>query len=85
VRDHHRKGEKANFAPTVRRNEIAMPSKTQRAEARKNRLLGALEPASRTRIDSHLEPVTLKLGVVVCEAGGSLSMRISPKAACSRS
>jgi hypothetical protein len=79
VRDHHRKGEKANFAPTVRRNEIAMPSKTQRAEARKNRLLGALEPASRTRIDSHLEPVPLKLGVVVCEAGGLLKHAYFPQ------
>ncbi len=79
MRDHHRKGEKANFAPTVRRNEIAMPSKTQRAEARKNRLLGALEPASRTRIDSHLEPVPLKLGVVVCEAGGLLKHAYFPQ------
>jgi CRP-like cAMP-binding protein len=56
-----------------------MPSKTQRAEARKNRLLGALEPASRTRIDSHLEPVTLKLGVVVCEAGGLLKHAYFPQ------
>lgn len=37
-----------------------------------NRLLGALEPSSRKRIDPHLEPVNLKLGAVVCDAGGLL-------------
>src|SRR5664279_4746539 len=40
--------------------------------ARHNQLLGALEPASRERIDPHLERVTFKLGEVVCEAGGIL-------------
>src|ERR1700720_1662449 len=37
-----------------------------------NRLLAAFEPESRMRIEPHLEPVTLKLGDVVCEAGGFL-------------
>jgi len=40
--------------------------------AQDNRLLGAPEPSSRKRIDPHLEPVTLKLGAVVCDAGGLL-------------
>jgi hypothetical protein len=35
-------------------------------------LLGALETASRRRIDPYLEPIEVKLGVVVCEAGGLL-------------
>jgi CRP-like cAMP-binding protein len=37
-----------------------------------NQLLGALEPASRQRIDQHLEPVVFKLGATVVEAGGIL-------------
>ena len=37
-----------------------------------NRLLGAFEPESRVRIAPHIEPVTLKLGDVVCKAGGFL-------------
>jgi len=36
----------------------------------KNQLLGAFEPAARARIEAHLQPVTLKLGAIVCEAGG---------------
>src|SRR5476649_2306028 len=46
-----------------------------------NQLLGALEPESRKRIESHLEPVELKLGVVVCEAGGLLKHAYFPKGA----
>lgn len=38
----------------------------------KNQLLGALEPAAHRRILAKLQPVTLKLGTVVCEAGGQL-------------
>jgi CRP-like cAMP-binding protein len=37
-----------------------------------NRLLGAFEPASRARIETHIEPVKLALGDVVCDAGGFL-------------
>jgi len=44
-----------------------------------NQLLGALEPESRKRIDPHLEPVELKLGAVVCEAGGLLKHAYFPQ------
>jgi CRP-like cAMP-binding protein len=47
-------------------------AEVQRDRERSNRLLGALEAVSRKRIDPHLEPIKLKLGVVVCEAGGLL-------------
>ena len=53
----------------------------QRDHARSNRLLGALETASRKRIDPHLEPISLKLGVVVCEAGGLLKHAYFPQGA----
>jgi CRP-like cAMP-binding protein len=46
---------------------------------RHNQLLGALVPASRKRIESHLEPVKLKLGAVVCEAGGLLEHAYFPE------
>jgi CRP-like cAMP-binding protein len=46
--------------------------KTLKSNAQANRLLGALEPASRARIESHLVPVTFKPGDIVCEAGGQL-------------
>ena len=39
----------------------------------KNQLLGAFEPESLARIMAHMQPVTLKLGTVVCEAGGTLN------------
>lgn len=38
----------------------------------KNQLLGAFELDSRSRIQTHMQPVALKLGTVVCEAGGLL-------------
>lgn len=44
-----------------------------------NQLLGALEPESRLRIDPHLEPVELKLGALVCEAGGLLKHAYFPQ------
>ena len=56
-------------------------SKAQRGDARNNRLLGALETASRERIDPHLEPIPLKLGVIVCEAGGLLKHAYFPQGA----
>jgi len=46
---------------------------------RTNQLLGALETGSRKRIDPHLEPVKLKLGAVVCEAGGLLEHAYFPE------
>ncbi|MDO9062522.1 MAG: Crp/Fnr family transcriptional regulator [Bradyrhizobium sp.] len=48
-------------------------------EARGNRLLGAMAAASRARIAPHLESVALKLGDVVCEAGGVLKHAYFPK------
>jgi len=56
-------------------------SEGQRELARSNRLLGALETASRKRIDSHLEPIKLKLGAIVCEAGGLLKHAYFPQGA----
>jgi CRP-like cAMP-binding protein len=48
-------------------------------ELRSNQLLGALESASRKRINAHLEPIKLKLGAVVCEAGGLLKHAYFPQ------
>jgi CRP-like cAMP-binding protein len=59
-------------------NGIAMP-KAQMDETLSNRLLGALESASRKRINPYLQPVTLKLGAVVCEAGGLLKHAYFPQ------
>lgn len=44
-----------------------------------NRLLGAMETASRKRIEPHFEPVKLKLGDIVCEAGGLLKHAYFPQ------
>lgn len=38
-----------------------------------------MEPASRKRIDPHLQPIKLKLGAVVCEAGGLLKHAYFPQ------
>ena len=46
-----------------------------------NRLLDALEPHSRKRIDPHLRPVSFKLGATVCEAGGLLRHAYFPQGA----
>ena len=53
----------------------------QRDHVLSNRLLGALETASRKRIDPHLEPIKLKLGVILCEAGGLLKHAYFPQGA----
>ena len=45
----------------------------------KNQLLGAFEPESLHRIMAHMQPVTLKLGTVVCEAGGILKHAYFPE------
>jgi CRP-like cAMP-binding protein len=52
---------------------------SQRNDVRSNQLLGALESASRGRIGPHLEPIQLKLGAVVCEAGGLLKHAYFPE------
>src|ERR1700692_594023 len=44
-----------------------------------NQLLDALAPASRERIDPHLEPVAFKLGAMVCDAGGPLKHAYFPQ------
>jgi CRP-like cAMP-binding protein len=44
-----------------------------------NQLLDALEPASRTRIDPHLEAVEFRLGEMVCDAGGLLKHAYFPQ------
>jgi CRP-like cAMP-binding protein len=54
-------------------------AKAQRNGAQGNQLLGALETASRKRIDPHLEPITHRLGHVVCEAGGILKHAYFPQ------
>ena len=59
---------------------IAM-SKNQRDATQHNRLLSALEPASRKRIAPHLVPVKLTLGAIVCEAGGLLKDAYFPEGA----
>jgi hypothetical protein len=56
-------------------------AKDERNDVRSNQLLGALETASRERIDPHLEPITLKLGDTVCEAGGLLKHAYFPEGA----
>jgi CRP-like cAMP-binding protein len=48
---------------------------------RPNQLLGAFENDVRKRIDPYLEAVTLKLGDVVCEAGGLLQHAYFPQGA----
>lgn len=53
--------------------------KSQKDDLRSNQLFGALEPVTRKRIEPHLEPVTLKLGAVVCEAAGVLEHAYFPQ------
>src|SRR5580658_6260857 len=56
-----------------------MPKAQTNHDPRNNRLLGALEPASRKRIDPHLEPIDFKLGDMVCDAGGLLKHAYFPQ------
>jgi CRP-like cAMP-binding protein len=56
-----------------------MPQPQRDDAVRRNQLLGALGPAIRERIDPHLRPVTLKLGTIVCEAGGLLEHAYFPE------
>jgi CRP-like cAMP-binding protein len=73
-------GAKPRLTGTIAMSTIAM-LEGQRDRARGNRLLGALEAASCRRIDPYLEPIELKLGVVVCEAGGLLKHAYFPEGA----
>jgi CRP-like cAMP-binding protein len=54
-------------------------SKAQKNDTQSNQLLGALETASRKRLDPHLEPIKLELGATVCEAGGLLKHAYFPQ------
>ena len=49
--------------------------------APRNRLLAAFESESRARVDPHLERVEVKLGDVICEAGGVLNHAYFPDGA----
>ena len=55
-----------------------MPN-SQKDDLRSNQLFGALEAATRKRIQPHLQSVTLKLGAVVCEAAGVLEHAYFPQ------
>jgi hypothetical protein len=66
------------FAPAgVNFSEPEMANK-QTLVAPRNRLLNAFESASRERIDPHLERIEIKLGDVICEAGGILNHAYFP-------
>lgn len=45
---------------------------------RKNQLFAAFEPAVRCRMIDHMQVVTVKLGTIVCEAGGPLEHAYFP-------
>jgi len=47
-------------------------------DTRRNQLLDTMEPDARARIWPHLEPVELKLGAVVCDAGGTIDHAYFP-------
>lgn len=53
--------------------------KGQTAHTQSNRLFSALETATRERLEPYLEPIELKLGEVVCEAGGLLKHAYFPQ------
>ena len=56
-------------------------AEAQKEHARSNLLLRALETSSRERIDPHLEPITLKLGVHRLRGGGLLKHAYFPEGA----
>jgi CRP-like cAMP-binding protein len=62
-------------------NDVLHTATTQMNKKQSNRLLDAMEPASRQRIEPHLEPIKLKLGAVVCDAGGLLKHAYFPEGA----
>jgi CRP-like cAMP-binding protein len=55
--------------------------KSPQAPALSNQLLRALEPALRRRLNAHLQPITVKLGAVVCDAAGALKHVYFPQSA----
>ncbi len=56
-------------------------AESPKGNPRSNRLLGAMEASSRERIDHSLEVVDLRLGTIVCEAGGLLTHVYFPEGA----
>ncbi|MGO9357281.1 MAG: Crp/Fnr family transcriptional regulator [Xanthobacteraceae bacterium] len=48
-------------------------------DLRSNQLLAAMEPASRARLEPHLQPIEFELGAVVCDAGGLLRHAYFPQ------
>src|SRR6476646_6666394 len=56
-----------------------LKAQTDHGLLRSNRLVAALEPASRKRIIPHLEPIDFKLGEMVCDAGGLLKHAYFPE------
>jgi CRP-like cAMP-binding protein len=55
--------------------------KNRTAVTHKNRLLAAIQPASRERLAPYFEEVEVKLGTTVCEAGGVLNHAYFPDGA----
>ena len=58
-----------------------MPSLRNNTFVRHNQLLCAFEPEVRNRLDPYLEVVSMKLGEIVCEAGGTLQHVYFPEGA----
>src|ERR1700754_4294798 len=58
-----------------------MPKPQADSILHKNQLLGAFEPAVRAKVMGFMQPVTLKLGAVVCESGGILNHAYFPQGA----
>ena len=63
------------FCGAERSNGIGMA----KVQVHNNQLLGAMEMASRKRIEPHLETVNFKLGDIVCDAGGLLKHAYFPQ------
>ncbi|MGH6853630.1 MAG: Crp/Fnr family transcriptional regulator, partial [Methylocella sp.] len=55
--------------------------KKRTAATQSNRLLAAIQPASRARLEPYFEQVEVKLGHVVCDAGGVLNHAYFPDGA----
>ena len=75
----HRHARCPDYAGSGTGRHKAMAKVQADHDLRSNRLLGALEPASRKRIDPHLEPISFKLGDMVCDAGGLLKHAYFPQ------
>ena len=58
---------------------ILLPNPQTDDHPRQNQILGAMQADVRARIRPHLHPINLKLGVVVCEAGGILEHAYFPQ------